>query len=61
MALDKLASENLNITFIHWWPGAVNTGNVRKGWDANLIVGKIFSRVVESLNRLIGFSDDESG
>ncbi|KAK4203858.1 hypothetical protein QBC40DRAFT_274044 [Triangularia verruculosa] len=61
ITLDKLASENPDITFIHSCPGAVNTGNVRRGWDANSVVGSIFSRVVESMNWLIGFSDDESG
>ncbi|KAF7554945.1 hypothetical protein G7Z17_g2561 [Cylindrodendrum hubeiense] len=27
MALEKLASDNPNVTFIHSWPGWVNTGN----------------------------------
>ncbi|GAB1317705.1 Short chain dehydrogenase/reductase [Madurella fahalii] len=61
ITLDKLASENPNITFIHSWPGAVNTGNVRRGWDANSTAGAAFSFVVESLTWLTGFSDDESG
>ncbi|KAK0729626.1 hypothetical protein B0H67DRAFT_638223 [Lasiosphaeris hirsuta] len=61
MTLDKLASENPDIAFIHSSPGAVNTGNVRRGWDANSIVGAVFSGLVEFLTWLIGFSDDESG
>jgi len=59
--LDKLASENSNITFIHSWPGAVNTGNVRRGWDANSTVGAVVSWAVETLTGLMGFSDEESG
>jgi len=62
MTMDKLASENPAITFIHSSPGAVNTGNVRRGWDGNWTVGGwVFSCVVESLTWLGGFSDDESG
>jgi len=61
MTLDKLASENPDVTFIHSWPGGVNTGNVRRGWDANSVVGGAFTRVVEFLTWLTGFSDDESG
>jgi NAD(P)-dependent dehydrogenase (short-subunit alcohol dehydrogenase family) len=61
LMLDKLAAENPNITFIHSSPGGVNTGNVRRGWDANSIVGAAVSWAVESLTWLIGFSDDESG
>jgi NAD(P)-dependent dehydrogenase (short-subunit alcohol dehydrogenase family) len=61
MMMDRLASEHPSITFIHSWPGAVNTGNVRRGWDAGSTVGEVFSRVVEFLTRLTGFSDDESG
>ena len=61
MTLDKIASENPNVTFIHSWPGGVNTGNVRRGWDAGSIVGGAFTLFVESLTWLTGFSDDESG
>ncbi|KAK4171868.1 putative dehydrogenase [Triangularia setosa] len=61
ITLDKLARENPNVTFIHSWPGSVNTGNVRRGWDANSIIGGTFSRVFEFLTWLAGFSGDESG
>lgn len=61
LAMDKLATDHPSITFIHSWPGAVNTGNVRRGWDAGSIMGRIFTRVVESATSLTGFSDDESG
>ncbi|KAK1749661.1 hypothetical protein QBC47DRAFT_418725 [Echria macrotheca] len=61
ITMDRLASENPGITFIHSSPGAVNTGNVRRGWDAGSTVGEVFSRVVEFLTWLTGFSDDESG
>ncbi|KAK1770106.1 hypothetical protein QBC33DRAFT_530157 [Phialemonium atrogriseum] len=36
--LEKLADENPNVTFIHSWPGSVNTGNVRRGLDPNSIL-----------------------
>jgi NAD(P)-dependent dehydrogenase (short-subunit alcohol dehydrogenase family) len=59
--LEKLATENPNVTFIHSWPGWVNTGNVRRGWDANSILARLFWLIVEPLVRLFGFSDEESG
>lgn len=61
MALEKLADENPNVTFIHSWPGAVNTGNVRRGSDPNSIMAWIVWLFLEPLIGLLGFSDDESG
>lgn len=37
-ALEKLAGDNPDVTFIHSWPGWVNTGNVRRGLDVNSMV-----------------------
>ncbi|PTB66486.1 hypothetical protein BBK36DRAFT_1201334 [Trichoderma citrinoviride] len=59
--LEKLASENPDVTFIHSYPGAVNTGNARRGWDEGSIIGRLFVFIVETLFYFIGFSDEESG
>jgi NAD(P)-dependent dehydrogenase (short-subunit alcohol dehydrogenase family) len=61
MALDKLAVDNPNVTFIHSWPGWVNTGNVRRGRDPNSVLGWIIWIFLEPLIALFSFSDDESG
>ena len=62
LMLDKLASARIPILHSSTrCPGAVNTGNVRRGWDVNSVVGGAFTRAVEFLTWLAGFSDDESG
>jgi NAD(P)-dependent dehydrogenase (short-subunit alcohol dehydrogenase family) len=60
-ALEKLANDNPNVTFIHSWPGWVNTGNVRRGLDPNSIMVWFVWLVLEPLIRLFSFSDEESG
>lgn len=60
MALEKLAGENPNVTFIHSWPGWVNTGNVRRGRDPNSIMSWIIWIFLEPLIALFSFNDDES-
>ncbi|EHK17594.1 uncharacterized protein TRIVIDRAFT_42829 [Trichoderma virens Gv29-8] len=59
--LEKLASQNPNVTFIHSWPGWVSTGNMRRGWDENSIVARIFWFILEPIVYLFGYSDEESG
>lgn len=59
--LEKLANDNPDVTFIHSWPGAVSTGNVRRGRDPNSILAWVIWLIVEPLIGLIGFSDEESG
>ena len=59
--LEKLANENPNVTFIHSWPGWVNTGNVRRGSDTNSIMAWFVWLVLEPLIGLFGFSEEESG
>ncbi|KAI1757674.1 hypothetical protein F4782DRAFT_479415 [Xylaria castorea] len=59
--LDKLASDNPNVTFIHSWPGWVSTGNVRRGIDANSIWGWFVWLVLDPIIKLVAFRDDESG
>lgn len=61
MALEKLAGENLNVTFIHSWPGWVNTGNVRRGRDPNSALSWLIWILLEPLITLFSFKDDEAG
>ncbi|KAK9367257.1 hypothetical protein V1509DRAFT_191901 [Lipomyces kononenkoae] len=59
--LEKLAIENPDVTFIHSWPGAVSTGNVRRGQDPNSMMGWFVWLFLEPLIVLIGFSEEECG
>ena len=59
--LEKLANDNPNVTFIHSWPGWVNTGNVRRGSDPNSIMAWFVWLILEPLIGLFAFSDEESG
>ncbi|KAI0487006.1 hypothetical protein F4859DRAFT_467907 [Xylaria cf. heliscus] len=59
-ALEKLSSDNPNVTFIHSWPGWVNTGNVRRGLDANSMWGWFVRLFLEPLISLLSSRDDVS-
>ena len=59
--LDKLATENPNVTFIHSWPGWVNTGNVRRGVEPGSVMSWVVWLFLEPLIGLFSFSDEESG
>lgn len=59
--LEKLANDNPSVTFIHSWPGWVNTGNVRRGSDPNSIMAWFVWLILEPLIGLFAFSDEESG
>jgi NAD(P)-dependent dehydrogenase (short-subunit alcohol dehydrogenase family) len=61
MALEKLANENPNVTFIHSWPGWVNTGNIRRSADPNSITAWLFWLILEPLIFFFSLSDEESG
>ncbi|KAJ5784791.1 NAD(P)-binding protein [Penicillium pulvis] len=61
MIMEKLASENPDVTFIHSWPGWVNTGNVWRGTDPNSMMGWIIWLFLVPLIGLFSFSDEESG
>lgn len=62
IGLDKLASDYPHVTFIHSWPGQVNTGNVWRGIDnPNGWLGWVVWLFLEPLIRLISFSDEEAG
>jgi NAD(P)-dependent dehydrogenase (short-subunit alcohol dehydrogenase family) len=59
--LDRLAAENPDVTFIHSWPGWVNTGNVRRSAEPNSMFGWFTWLVLEPLIGLLSISDDNSG
>ncbi|OAX84233.1 hypothetical protein ACJ72_01395 [Emergomyces africanus] len=61
MTLEKLANDNPNVTFIHSWPGWVDTGNSRRGLDPNSIMAWFFWLTLEPLIRLFSPSDEECG
>ena len=59
--LEKLANDNPKVTFIHSWPGWVDTGNVRRGLKPNSILAWLVWFTLEPLIHLFSFSDEESG
>jgi NAD(P)-dependent dehydrogenase (short-subunit alcohol dehydrogenase family) len=61
MTLDRLAEEHPKVTFIHSWPGAVNTGNVRRSADPNSLMGWVFWLIFEPIIWLVATRDEESG
>lgn len=60
MAMETLAGENPNVTFIHSWPGWVDTGNVKRGRDPNSILSWVIWVFLEPLIHLFSFNNDES-
>ncbi|GAP88661.2 putative short chain dehydrogenase reductase family protein [Rosellinia necatrix] len=61
VALERLADDNPGVTFVHSWPGWVNTGNVRRGLDPDSTVMRwVVSLVLEPLIRLFSLGHDES-
>lgn len=61
-ALEHLANDNPNVTFIHSWPGWVNTGNVRRGLDPRSVIWAwLVWLILEPLIGLFSFGDEESG
>ncbi|KAK5660438.1 hypothetical protein OQA88_12982 [Cercophora sp. LCS_1] len=61
VALDKLAEENPDVTFIHSWPGWVSTGNVNRGMDPNSAWGWFVWLFLGPLIKLVSISDEVSG
>ena len=59
--LDKLANDNPGVTFIHSWPGWVNTGNVRRGVEPNSITAWLVWLILEPLIGLFSFSEEKTG
>ncbi|KAJ4316385.1 hypothetical protein N0V84_007900 [Fusarium piperis] len=60
ITLDKLAAEDPDVTFIHSWPGWVNTGNVNRGVDPGTFMAWVVWLFLEPLISLFSFSDEES-
>ena len=62
IGMDKIACDNPHVTFIHSWPGWVNTGNVWRGIDdRNSWMGWFVWLVLEPLIGLFSMSDEISG
>lgn len=60
--MEKLATDNPGVTFIHSTPGWVNTGNVNRGLDANTTIKAwLVWLILEPLIGILSFSDEESG
>lgn len=60
--LDNLASENPEVTFIHSWPGLVNTGNVWRSLDADqYVLSWLVWLFLDPIIRLFSSSDEEGG
>lgn len=61
LTLDKLARENPDVTFIHSWPGAVDTGNLKRGTEPNSLIDWLGWLIFEPFVKLFGTSYEESG
>lgn len=61
IALEKLANDAPNVTFIHSWPGWVNTGNARRGAEPNSIMAWFVRLILEPIIGLFAINDDVSG
>jgi NAD(P)-dependent dehydrogenase (short-subunit alcohol dehydrogenase family) len=62
IGLERLAGDNPHATFVHSWPGWVNTGNVWRGInDVNSTMAWFVWLVLEPLIGLLSFADEESG
>jgi NAD(P)-dependent dehydrogenase (short-subunit alcohol dehydrogenase family) len=60
MGLEKLSNDNPNVTFIHSWPGWVNTGNVRRGNPGPVMAWFIWL-ILDPLISLHSSSNEVSG
>ncbi|KAI0970329.1 hypothetical protein F4678DRAFT_136785 [Xylaria arbuscula] len=59
--MDKLAQQNPDVTLIHSWPGWVNTGNVKRGYEPNSKWAWFVWLFLERLVALFSFTHEESG
>lgn len=60
--LEKLANDNPNVTFIHSWPGWVDTGNARRGVDPDsILIAWLVRLFLEPIVCLFSYSEEESG
>ncbi|KAJ8126790.1 hypothetical protein O1611_g6847 [Lasiodiplodia mahajangana] len=61
MGLERLANDNPDVTFIHSWPGSVDTGNVWRGAAPNSLMSWFVWLVMEPIIHLVSMSDERSG
>jgi NAD(P)-dependent dehydrogenase (short-subunit alcohol dehydrogenase family) len=61
VAMDKLAGDNPEVTFIHSWPGWVDTGNVKRGQENGSLISWVFRLLVEPLVATVSFRLEDSG
>lgn len=61
MTMEHLANDHPSVTFIHSFPGWVNTGNMRRGPEPNSMTAWLMRLVFEPLISPFCFSADESG
>lgn len=60
--MEKLSNDNPNVTFIHSWPGWVDTGNVHRGLDStSTIMSWVVWLIINPLIKIFSVSDEESG
>jgi hypothetical protein len=59
MAMEHLADEDSALTFIHSYPGAINTGNLGRGWGNRYMLRAMLLAASVPLIWLLGFSEDE--
>jgi NAD(P)-dependent dehydrogenase (short-subunit alcohol dehydrogenase family) len=60
VTMDKLASDNPQVTFIHSWPGWVNTGNVNRA-NPSFIMSWVIWLILNPLITIFSFSDEKTG
>jgi NAD(P)-dependent dehydrogenase (short-subunit alcohol dehydrogenase family) len=59
-ALEQLASDNPNVTFIHSWPGWVSTGNVDRSSNPDAWAAWLVRTLLGPIIRFFAMSDDTS-
>jgi hypothetical protein len=61
MAMEHLAEDEPKLTFIHSYPGAINTGNLGRGWGNHHTLRALLLAVSIPVIFLVGFSEKECG
>ncbi|KAK4153458.1 NAD(P)-binding protein [Chaetomidium leptoderma] len=60
MAMEQLAEDNKDVTFIHAYPGLVKTGNLNRGWRDRWFLQLLANIVLAPLFWIMAFSLEES-
>jgi hypothetical protein len=61
LCMERLAESHANVTFIHAYPGAINTGNLTRGWGDRTVMRTVTAAVSTPLIGLFGYSLKEAG